>query len=193
MNEINSMLDNIESQLGRKNYNTVLYNNFVNLNIPLRNKTNLYLNNLDYEALNNNNYYISNKYYDNNNYNNFKYKSNNNQLDKISNGGKDYGINIPYNQKIETNKPTKTEIEPFSNNIHNEFEVSLNNAKTQINILKNKENDLDFLKSQLYSINKKLSEYNKDLTIIENNNQQTKRLLENTSNDNKMNENIINN
>ena len=161
MDEINSMLDNIESQLGKKKYSTVLNgninHNFNNLNIPLRNKSNLYLENLDYGTLNNNNYYIFNKNHDYNNYNNnFKEKSNINQLEKTSNGGKEYVINMPYSQKVETNKLIKTEIEPFSKNMCNEIEESLNNAKTEINILKNKENDLDKLKDELYSINKKL-------------------------------------
>ena len=132
MDELNYMLDNIESQLGksrkRQLYDSINNYNYLQNN-SLTDKSNLFLGNLDYSSLNYNN--------------NLSEQSNINQLDKISNGGKDYELNIPYYQKVKNDYKIEKEIEPYSKNIQSDMNNSLNNVRTVINGLKIKENDID--------------------------------------------------
>ena len=198
MDELNYMLDNIEYQLGKgrkkTDYSNINYDYDNMLNMPLRNSSNLYLRNLEYSSLNNNNYmFRNNNDYLNNNYNNFNEKTNIKQLDKISNGAKDYELNLPYYQKLEYDNKIEKEFEPYSKNIQNDLNISLNNVKTELENIKSKEYDIDKLRNDLSNIKNKLSEYNDNINIIEKDNSQTRNILKNTSNDNKIkDENIIN-
>lgn len=121
---------------------------------------------------------------DNNNINDLYQKNykieeslNYNQLDKKSNGGNTYELNVPSFQKYENINIINKEIEPYSNKINAELKDSLNNIKSEIEKLKQKNENLGEFDKKIIEFNDKILEYQKKISLLEKDNKDTSNSL----------------
>ena len=121
---------------------------------------------------------------DNNNINDLYQKNykieeslNYNQLDKKSNGGNTYELNVPSFQKYENINIINKEIDPYSNKINAELKDSLNNIKSEIEKLKQKNENLGEFDKKIIEFNDKILEYQKKISLLEKDNKDTSNSL----------------
>ena len=174
MSDLNFLFKKIDSQI--RSPKTNIYSNEREFNLPINKNYSLFDRKTDYSSFSHNIYNnISNEKYGRN----YKLEENQkyNQLDKKSNGGYDYETNIYPAQNLENINIIKKEIEPYSNNINEEFKSSLNNIRSEIEELKQKGNNLDEYNDKIKEFNNKIKEYQNKLDLLEKDNKNTSNSL----------------